>query len=64
MSRQLTDEPIDLPTEWLSTYFCWMNERFRFWLKRVGWAGFLFFLIKGLLWLIIPYLIAKGLLAK
>lgn len=30
-------------------------------IKRVGIAGFLFFLIKGLLWLIIPYLIAKGL---
>ncbi|MGF7217638.1 hypothetical protein GGR92_003813 [Spirosoma lacussanchae] len=41
-----------------------MNEKFRMWLKRVGWAGFLFFLIKGLLWLIIPYLIAKGILSK
>ncbi len=26
----------------------------RTWLKRLGWAGFLFFLIKGLLWLIVP----------
>ena len=41
-----------------------MNERFGKWFKRLGWAGFLFFLIKGLLWLIIPYLIAKGVLAK
>ena len=41
-----------------------MNERLVKWFKRLGWAGFLFFLIKGLLWLIIPYLIAKGLLAK
>jgi hypothetical protein len=32
------------------------------WVKRFGIAGFLFFLIKGLLWLIIPYLIAKGIL--
>lgn len=40
-----------------------MNERFKIWLKRVGWAGFLFFLIKGLLWLLIPYLIAKGILS-
>lgn len=39
-----------------------MNNRFRTWLKRVGWLGFLFFLIKGLLWLIIPYLIAKGII--
>lgn len=30
------------------------------WFKRIGVAGFLFFLIKGLLWLLIPYLIAKG----
>jgi hypothetical protein len=30
------------------------------WFKRIGILGFLFFLIKGLLWLIIPYLIAKG----
>ncbi|MFC0181112.1 hypothetical protein [Pseudarcicella hirudinis] len=35
-------------------------SKFKSWLKRLGWAGFLFFLIKGLLWLIIPYLIAKG----
>lgn len=30
------------------------------WFKRIGIVGFLFFLIKGLLWIIIPYLIAKG----
>lgn len=23
----------------------------RNWLKRLGWAGFLFFLVKGLVWL-------------
>ncbi|CAN5578669.1 hypothetical protein BH18ACI1_BH18ACI1_05580 [soil metagenome] len=28
------------------------------WVKRFGVAGFLFFLIKGLLWLIIPVLAA------
>lgn len=28
------------------------------WVKRFGVAGFLFFLIKGLLWLIVPALIA------
>lgn len=28
------------------------------WLKRLGVAGFLFFLIKGLLWLIVPGLLA------
>ncbi len=35
---------------------------FKRWFKRFGIAGFLFFLIKGLLWLIIPYLIAKGII--
>jgi hypothetical protein len=28
------------------------------WIKRVGFWGFLFFLVKGLLWLTIPALIA------
>lgn len=39
-------------------------NRFKMWLKRVGWIGFFFFLIKGLLWLIVPYLIAKGFLSR
>ncbi len=30
------------------------------WLKRLGLAGFLFYLIKGLLWILIPALVAKG----
>ena len=28
------------------------------WLKRIGMGGFLFFLIKGLLWLALPALLA------
>lgn len=40
-----------------------MNDRFKLWLKRVGWLGFFFFLIKGILWLLIPYLIARGILS-
>jgi hypothetical protein len=36
------------------------RSRFKRWLRRVGVIGFLFFLIKGLLWLIVPYLLAKG----
>jgi hypothetical protein len=28
------------------------------WIKRFGFAGFMFFLIKGLLWLIVPALVA------
>jgi hypothetical protein len=31
---------------------------FHKWIKRFGVAGFLFFFIKGLLWLVIPALIA------
>ncbi len=30
------------------------------WIRRFGAAGFLFFLIKGLLWLLVPGLIALG----
>jgi len=28
------------------------------WLKRLGFVGFLFFLAKGLLWLLVPSLLA------
>lgn len=28
------------------------------WLKRIGLAGFFFFLAKGLLWLLVPSLLA------
>jgi hypothetical protein len=28
------------------------------WIKRIGFLGFLFFLVKGLLWLLVPVLIA------
>jgi hypothetical protein len=28
------------------------------WIKRLGFWGFLFFLVKGLLWLLIPALVA------
>ena len=28
------------------------------WIKRVGFLGFLFFLVKGLLWLLVPALVA------
>jgi hypothetical protein len=34
------------------------NDQTKSWLKRLGVAGFLFFLIKGLLWLIVPAAIA------
>ena len=28
------------------------------WIKRVGFWGFIFFLVKGLLWLLVPGLLA------
>jgi len=30
----------------------------RKWIKRLGFWGFLFFLVKGLLWLLVPALVA------
>ena len=33
------------------------SQRLPNWIKRLGWIGFLFFLIKGLLWLIVPALL-------
>ena len=34
-----------------------MHPKTLFWLKRIGVAGFLFFLVKGLIWLAIFYYI-------
>ena len=31
----------------------------KLWLKRIGFVGFLFFLIKGLIWLALAYFILK-----
>lgn len=31
------------------------KKSFTKWLKRLGWAGFLFFLIKGLVWIAVFY---------
>ena len=39
-------------------YACRKSMRVPNWIKRLGFAGFLFFLVKGLLWLLIPALIA------
>jgi hypothetical protein len=38
-------------------------SRFMLWLKRIGWAGFFFFLIKGLVWIVI-FLFFKEKLSK
>lgn len=29
--------------------------KWKAWIKRLGWAGFFFFLIKGLIWLAVGY---------
>ncbi|MDX2047771.1 MAG: hypothetical protein SFU87_13355 [Chitinophagaceae bacterium] len=42
-----------------------MNEasnKWKKWLKRLGWAGFLFFLIKGLIWLALIWWAGKSVL--
>lgn len=36
------------------------RHRVLVWVKRLGFWGFLFFLVKGLLWLILPWLLARG----
>lgn len=35
-----------------------MQSKTKSWIKRLGFWGFIFFLVKGLLWLIIPALVA------
>jgi len=36
------------------------KEKVKLWFKRLGLAGFLFFLIKGLIWLVVFYFIGKN----
>ena len=35
------------------------QQRWRKWLKKLGLAGFLFFLLKGLVWLALGYFLFK-----
>jgi len=35
------------------------KEKMKLWLKRLGFAGFMFFLIKGLVWLAVIFGITK-----
>jgi|TARA_Y100000994_G_scaffold249428_1_gene261032 hypothetical protein len=53
---------------WFKEYISIYKKRgFKALIQEKGWVValilFLFFLIKGLLWLLIPYLIGKGLLS-
>jgi hypothetical protein len=34
------------------------------WVKAIGWGAFFFFLIKGLLWLLLFYLVARGVISR
>jgi hypothetical protein len=38
-----------------------MEAKYGKWLRRFGWAGFFFFLIKGLVWLAVFYGLGKWL---
>jgi hypothetical protein len=49
-----TEKPLECPVPHKQ------RSSFKHWFKRLGFVGFLFFLIKGLLWIIVPYLVAKG----
>ena len=43
----------------LNRKYCVMESgKIKTWIKRLGFWGFMFFLVKGLLWLAIPLLIA------
>jgi hypothetical protein len=35
------------------------QTKYKTWIKRIGLAGFLFFLIKGLIWLAVIFGVAK-----
>ncbi len=35
------------------------KQSITYWFKRVGFIGFLFFLAKGLLWLLLAYVVLK-----
>jgi hypothetical protein len=37
------------------------SNKFKFWLKRIGLIGFLFFLIKGLVWIGVAVFAGKAL---
>jgi len=42
----------------LGQNLAYTDMRAAIWIKRIGLWGFLFFLVKGLLWLIVPALVA------
>jgi hypothetical protein len=54
ISKNIQDKSLECPVSIKG------RNTFKFWFRRMGIMGFVFFLIKGLLWLIVPYLLAQG----
>ena len=55
---QSTNHPVEENTPRPSKFKVWLNEsKVGKWLKRLGLAGFLFFFIKGLVWLVILFVV-------
>ena len=46
-AEQIQDRPLECPVSHKG------RSKFRLWMKRVGVIGFIFFLVKGLIWLAI-----------
>jgi hypothetical protein len=55
--ESLQDKPLECPVSVKG------RSKFKMWMKRIGVAGFLFFLIKGLIWIGI-FLFAKDIISK
>ncbi len=39
-----------------------VKEKYITWFKRMGWAAFFFFLLKGIAWLVVFYLLGDAIL--
>ncbi len=53
--ERVLEKPLECPVPHNKRYKWWA------WLKQLGFWGFMFFLIKGVvLYILLPYLIAKG----
>ncbi len=55
--ESIQDKPLECPVSVKG------RSKFKMWMKRIGVAGFLFFLIKGLVWIAI-FLFAKDVISK
>jgi mannosyltransferase OCH1-like enzyme len=58
-AEKTIDKPLECPIPHKE------RKTFMSWVKKLGFWGFMFFLLKGLiLYIFIPYLIAKGFIGK